>query len=1051
MSAASAMSVKRLSKILVSVILAFSVSFTPLAAYIPFNGAAPITAYAGPGNIKAGQVDCAYICDVLGILRGEGDGVTDEYLAKETQRVQAAYLTLRLVGKESEAENFTGTNNFNDVGHIYEGGQRRTAYLKAHSSEYGWEGDGQNNLMPNQNVTAQQFYKVLLTVLGYQANVDYPYEDTLLYANQVAGMRECSKISVPLKNDDIAVMLVEALLAYIRDETYTLAEYLVEEGVVDLDKAIEMGVISRTDIIDVVTEPEPDDTEPEAPAASYLQVESITATNFAEIDILFNTKVDEDSIDRNYISIKGSPLLSTDNVRLLEDGVTVRIYREAGFVTQQGQTVTVSVSKVRIAGGTAETAPVKDREITIVDNTTPSLVAVEAIGLRRVRLEFSEPIRTTDSAFRNYTIYKFNGRALPLSDAVVCNGREIYLNFSTPLENGPNKLSIDINRLFDLAGFPIYNVVDFEFDATPDLEPPQVLTIDAWREKVVVTFTKEVRDQIKLYWLDGSYKRYSQAGVKDPYKREKMTFTFAENSYLPINETTVVLENIIDMNNNQAPEYRTTLLPHFDADRPVVVIVESEAENEIAVGFSKPIKIGTTNGGRFVLKDSYNITVPLTISPYTPSGAYTADPRYIKLTGDIPAGTYSLTVRDVEDTTAQVNKVAESTHTVIVTDKTPPRVVGVSANIPASKVVIIFNKELDWGTASDRTSYQYFLPGRGHVDVPSDTYVTLENDMKTVVVTFPQNGWDVGGGVNVANAFMQYIATAGADEMRVVNVKDVAGNEILPTLVDVPATNEAAAKLLQSAYAVTPNRIMMKFDATGSLPINTGSQDFNMRAGAQNLYFKSLGYDSIDAEKRELYFDFDFDLNADGTYGAAHTPVTISMVAPNQVNYTKTALGTPTEILNGATVTVTDNIKTGMQEAYRGNRAAGAAQNSANVSCPSVTRDQMLIVFDEPVDFLAISSIAQLNNLVDVMLVSSPNSPISRSQYMVDAYDANAAKITALGSVTTRMIVVTLASSTNQAVNVSIRASSLWDGNYDCNGWEIVNNAFETDFLGPVS
>ena len=206
------MPLNRVLKITVALMLAAAIPFSCAADFLSAGGISASRVFAGPGAIDFKEVDCAYICAELGILIGDGQGVTDAYLEKETQRFQAAILTVRLVGKEADANRYTGRDNFNDVGNLYEGGQRITAYLRSRSAQYGWEGDGTNRLMPNDPVTAQQFYKVLLTVLGYQANLDYPYEDTLAFAERETGMKECRYINGPLINDDIAIMLVEALI-----------------------------------------------------------------------------------------------------------------------------------------------------------------------------------------------------------------------------------------------------------------------------------------------------------------------------------------------------------------------------------------------------------------------------------------------------------------------------------------------------------------------------------------------------------------------------------------------------------------------------------------------------------------------------------------------------------------------------------------------------------------------------------------------------------------------------------------------------------------------
>jgi hypothetical protein len=993
------------------------------------------------------ELDLDYVeaCRQLGLLEGEGSGLTQEYLDKQSTRIQTAYLTLRLVGKQAEADRYTGADNFSDVGDIYETGRRRAAYLRANSGLYGWQGDGTNRLMPHDSVTAQQFYKVLLTVLGYQQDIDFTYANALDFADSAAGMSECRYITSPLINDDIAVMMVEALLATMKGQTYTLAEFLAEEGVIDYAKAVSLGVIGAA-------APEPEPTPAATPAPAGMQDVSIATDNFAEISITFSQQIDPKSIDRSYIKLDGNPLPDTDAVYVPKggEGNVLRIYRESGFTRAQGGKRTLSLSKVRALAGGAEMAPIAARELTFMDNQTPSLVAVEAAGTRYVKLVFSEPVDTSSSAVKNYAIYKFNGKTMNAALPAACFGREVYLCFISPLEQGVNTLSINTNTIYDLAAFPIFDVASFTFTAEEDRTPPQVALVDAYREKVRVTFSEEVKDQARLYWLDGSTKRYAQASAKLPYERETIEFTFPESTYLPANSATVGIEYISDMNGNAAADYVASVAPQFDSTRPEVVSVSSSAINEIVVEFSKAVRLGTANNGRFALKNSNGVSITLSPQAYTPSGSTVADPRFIKLAGSIAAGDYSLTVANVEDTTAQANRCAESTHAVAVRDSTEPAIAAVTVNIPESKVVLTFSKALDWASASDRLNYEYNFPGRGHVSVPDGTSITLEADGRTVVVAFPAGGWVVGGNTVVPNAFSLYIATNAVDEMRVLNIADTLGNKMQPRVIDVPSNSEAAAKLLPNAYAISPTRIMMRFD-TGALPVNASASDFIVRTTNQaGIPLMNMSYNSIDPVKREIYLDLadSAGLNSDGTYGAAHTPVMIYMVPPASVSATKTALGTPLEIKDGGTVSVTDNLRPGFLEAARGNRAAGASSALPTLAYPALSRDQVLIAFDERVQFFGITSMSQLNSMLDVYLESQPSSPLNPTAYAVDAYTEQQIGSAGLnGASETRFIIVTLKNGTNEAVNVSVRANYLWDGHNDANGQYILNNAFATGFL----
>jgi hypothetical protein len=97
----------------------------------------------------------------LGILVGEGEGVTETYLNKPTTRIQSVILFLRLKGLESEAIAFKGTANFDDAKLVWDKGQTILAYIKA-NPQLGWLGIGDNTFDPLSTITAQQYYKCCL-------------------------------------------------------------------------------------------------------------------------------------------------------------------------------------------------------------------------------------------------------------------------------------------------------------------------------------------------------------------------------------------------------------------------------------------------------------------------------------------------------------------------------------------------------------------------------------------------------------------------------------------------------------------------------------------------------------------------------------------------------------------------------------------------------------------------------------------------------------------------------------------------------------------------
>ncbi|UVI28892.1 plastocyanin/azurin family copper-binding protein [Paenibacillus spongiae] len=170
----------------------------------------------------------AQTAEELGLMIGEGDGVTAAYLEKKSTRMNAALLSLRLQGKLEEAIAYEGTANFADAKLVGKSNQAVLAYLKK-NPQYGWSGTGSNRFDPLSDISAQQFYKVLLEAAGYKSGTDFTFADTEKYAAG-KGLGQVAGVSV-LTNAHIATAMIEALSV----ETahgHTLFAMLQQSGVI---------------------------------------------------------------------------------------------------------------------------------------------------------------------------------------------------------------------------------------------------------------------------------------------------------------------------------------------------------------------------------------------------------------------------------------------------------------------------------------------------------------------------------------------------------------------------------------------------------------------------------------------------------------------------------------------------------------------------------------------------------------------------------------------------------------------------------------------------
>ncbi len=189
--------------------------------------------------VNAAVSQDAQTCAAIDVLRGDGSGVTETYLAKNTNRSQGAKILLRLMGLEVEADAYTGTATFLDASDATAYWQPMLAYLKA-NPDVGFQGYPDGTFQPNKTMTAQEIYKVLLVSLGYVENEDFTWGEVFSFAAGV-GLTALDG-TAEITNDDLATALVEALQANKKDGQQ-LISFLIDEGVVDLIDAQNAGLV----------------------------------------------------------------------------------------------------------------------------------------------------------------------------------------------------------------------------------------------------------------------------------------------------------------------------------------------------------------------------------------------------------------------------------------------------------------------------------------------------------------------------------------------------------------------------------------------------------------------------------------------------------------------------------------------------------------------------------------------------------------------------------------------------------------------------------------
>ena len=172
-------------------------------------------------------------CEILGLLEGDGEGVTAEYLAKGTTRAQGLLITLRARGLEAEAKAFTGTDTFTDAAEVNaEFWGPILAYAYA-NPELGWVGDGDGTFRPADVMSGAELAKVMLALLGYTQGVDFEWADIATFA----ASKGVTVVEGNATNDDLAASLVEALALETTEGT-KLVDVMIADGVVTEEDAL---------------------------------------------------------------------------------------------------------------------------------------------------------------------------------------------------------------------------------------------------------------------------------------------------------------------------------------------------------------------------------------------------------------------------------------------------------------------------------------------------------------------------------------------------------------------------------------------------------------------------------------------------------------------------------------------------------------------------------------------------------------------------------------------------------------------------------------------
>lgn len=155
------------------------------------------------------------------LIKGSGQGVSEQYWNTGATKIQGALLYLRLAGLEQEALNYTGDITFDDASQAGKLLEPVVGYLKQHPY-LGWIGSGDHRFEPQAPLTAEEYARILLKALRYEEGIDYEAGSAVDFAakNGITSLKGAARLT----NRQMAEATAQALQSKLNQSNVTLEE-----------------------------------------------------------------------------------------------------------------------------------------------------------------------------------------------------------------------------------------------------------------------------------------------------------------------------------------------------------------------------------------------------------------------------------------------------------------------------------------------------------------------------------------------------------------------------------------------------------------------------------------------------------------------------------------------------------------------------------------------------------------------------------------------------------------------------------------------------------
>ncbi|MER1957478.1 MAG: S-layer homology domain-containing protein [Solibacillus sp.] len=639
------------------------------------------------------------------------------------------------------------------------------------------KGDDKGNLNPNANITKQDFAVMFAraeaAVVDPAADLKEALETLKTTSEKLAETVTAENVAAAktaVADAKEAITAVEEALKAAQE-----AEVVTEEEVKATEEAITAAKAALEKAEKAVAGYEE--------SLTVAKVESVSATNLKQVVVTFNRAVDKSTASEvvNYaITGANSPEIAAASVS--EDGKSVTLTLKDVFVNQNEYKLSVYNIK---AGD--KVLNEKDLVFKPLDNTVPTVAAVQALGNKTIRVLFSEPIKPAQTSQ-----FLIDGKVVVGS--IQTTGNAVIIKLSSALTDGEHTITAEGTQ--DFNNFKVVKA-DTKFNVVEDKTAPTVTSVvSASFEKVVLKFSEPVEQVFasNVYWLQGAAKK--QASSVKQLADDTFEFTFVGDNKL-VYTTDLFVTNVKDYSGNVIDkDTKVQVTPVIDQTRPEVIsagFVKNSSNKKVVIKFTKSLDLDSAKKvANYVIKDKDGKVQLISSSVDTSNDKEVT----ITLLNSLKDNTeYTLTVNGVSDNTTLKNVILPYTTTLSVSDVTPPTL---------STVTRLNDKQL-----YVEFSEAMATSGDGSV-VDSSKYTITDTSVSPNKTLTPASYNVTGDAKGVILTFNDNLPTAGNVSFKVQLVKDVAGNYIA-NLVAPGTVITNTATTVDKVTAVATDKVEVTF------------------------------------------------------------------------------------------------------------------------------------------------------------------------------------------------------------------------------------------------